>query len=111
VLGRRGKDEEAEAMHRQTLAAREKVLGAENPDTLASVYYLAYLLGNQYRFEQATPLFKRACSGYNIILGHNHPTTRTCYRHYSDMLASQEQETLSTSSIIPSPPDNGGLEA
>jgi hypothetical protein len=42
-----GKYEEAEAMHRQTLATREKVLGRKHPDTLTSVYCLAHLLAEQ----------------------------------------------------------------
>jgi hypothetical protein len=33
VLGKQGKYEEAEAMHRQTLELREKVPGEEHPDT------------------------------------------------------------------------------
>ena len=33
VLYGQGKYEEAETMHRQTLAMREKVLGGEHPDT------------------------------------------------------------------------------
>ena len=46
VLDSQGKYEEAESMHRQTLATREKVLGLEHPDTLTSVYYLAHLLAS-----------------------------------------------------------------
>jgi len=36
VLEQQGKYEEAEQMQRQTLDPREKVLGEEHPDTLAS---------------------------------------------------------------------------
>jgi hypothetical protein len=61
VLGRRGKHDEAEAIHRQTLAAKEKVLREEHGSTLANVYCLVRLLGNQHRFEEATRLFEKAC--------------------------------------------------
>jgi tetratricopeptide (TPR) repeat protein len=50
VLESQGKYEEAEAMNRQTLAMREKALGREHPDTLTSVYCLAYLLARQHNY-------------------------------------------------------------
>jgi hypothetical protein len=37
-LGHEGRHEEAEAMHRRALEAREKVLGQDHPDTLASSF-------------------------------------------------------------------------
>jgi hypothetical protein len=48
VLSRQGKYAEAKAMNRQTLGRQEKVLGADHPETLASVYCLAHLLANQH---------------------------------------------------------------
>ncbi|KAI9869697.1 MAG: hypothetical protein M1823_008984, partial [Watsoniomyces obsoletus] len=47
VLDRQGKYEEAEAMHRRALEAREKVLGREHPDTLTSVSQLGSVLERQ----------------------------------------------------------------
>jgi hypothetical protein len=44
VLDNQGKYEEAEAINRQTLAQKERVLGPEHPDTLASMARLARLL-------------------------------------------------------------------
>jgi hypothetical protein len=44
ALEEQGQYEEAEAMHRQTLAIREKVLGKEHPDTLTSMNNLANAL-------------------------------------------------------------------
>jgi hypothetical protein len=46
VLGSQGKYEEAEAMNRQTLAQREKVLGPKHLDTLISISNLALILGS-----------------------------------------------------------------
>ena len=43
VLSRQGKYDEAEAMHRRALEGYEKALGLKHPDTLTSVYYLAFL--------------------------------------------------------------------
>jgi hypothetical protein len=39
-----GQWDKAEGIYRQALALREWVLGKEHPDTLGSVYCLAYLL-------------------------------------------------------------------
>ena len=81
-------------MNRQTLARREKVLGPEHPDTLTSVYCLADLLANRHRYDESTALYERACTKYITILGKDHPTTRACRQHYSEMLASQQQDRL-----------------
>ena len=42
-----GRHTEAEPLYRRALDGREKVLGAEHPDTLASLNNLAILLENQ----------------------------------------------------------------
>jgi tetratricopeptide (TPR) repeat protein len=103
VLNSRGKYEEAEGMHRQTLATSEKVLGKEHPNTLVSVYCLAHLLASQHRYGESIILYQRACTGYSAVLGGNHPTTRACYKHYSEMLMSQEEGQPA----VPETPDHG----
>lgn len=101
VLRMQGNYKEAELINRQTLARREKVLGAEHLDTLTSVYCLAHLLVNRRRYDQAVVLYKRACARYSAVLGKDHPTTRSCGQHYSEMLASQEQNRLALPPEIP----------
>jgi tetratricopeptide (TPR) repeat protein len=91
VLERQGKYEEAEAMHRQALEAREKVLGREHPDTLTSVNSLAYLLAKLCDYKESLDLYNRACDGYSVVLGEHHPTTQACRQHRSEVLALQEQ--------------------
>jgi hypothetical protein len=67
-------------MNWQTLARYEKVLGHEHPSTLTSVYCLAHLLTHQQqRYNESLSLYKRACSGYQAVLGKDHPTTRACH--------------------------------
>ncbi|KAF2433917.1 hypothetical protein EJ08DRAFT_668566 [Tothia fuscella] len=100
ALSSQGKYAEAESMHRQTLATREKVLGTlatrekvlgvDHPSTLTSVYSLAHLLGNQRHYDEADLLYRRACTGQKKVLGNNHPSTRACLKHYSEMLISRE---------------------
>lgn len=101
MLNRQGKYEEAEAMHRQTLATREKVLGREHPDTLTSVYCLADLLAKQHMFNESLALYERACDGYSRVLGEHHPTTRACRQHYSEVLKPQEQSPVVFSAAAP----------
>jgi hypothetical protein len=103
VLDGRGKYKEAEAMSWQTLARREKVLGREHLDTLMSVYCLAYLLEGQCHFNETFALYQRACTGYSVVLGEDHPITRACRQHRSGMFASQEQTRIALS---PATPDN-----
>jgi hypothetical protein len=93
VLESQGKYEEAEAMNRQTLALRETVLGHEHPETLISVYCLAYLLASRHCYDESFLLYERACAAFPTVLGEDHPTTRVCRQHYSIALASQKQHT------------------
>jgi hypothetical protein len=50
---------EAEAMHRQTLALSEKVLGKEHLSTLASMNNLAGVLDSQGKYKEADAGVKR----------------------------------------------------
>jgi hypothetical protein len=68
-------------MNRRALAGRETALGLEHPDTLTSVYCLAYLLQSLKRYNEALDLYNRACSGYKDTLGLDHPTTQACSKH------------------------------
>ncbi|KAH7074947.1 hypothetical protein BKA63DRAFT_369101, partial [Paraphoma chrysanthemicola] len=68
---------EAEAMHRRALEGLEKVLGPEHPDTLTSVYHLAFLFHRQQHYPAAVGLYQRVYEGYMKALGAQHPTTAT----------------------------------
>src|SRR5437762_585064 len=56
VLSDQGRYEQAEEMHRQALALKERVLGKEHPDTLTSMSNLAGVLSGQGKYEQAVEL-------------------------------------------------------
>ncbi|KAH8710083.1 hypothetical protein GQ44DRAFT_776742 [Phaeosphaeriaceae sp. PMI808] len=58
------------------------VLGLKHPDTLTSVYYLAFLFHRQQNYPAALELYQRAYSGYVKALGARHPTTVACFNHY-----------------------------
>jgi hypothetical protein len=61
-------------MHHKTLVLKEEVLGKRHPDTLTSVYWLAFLAYEQNIYEDALSLYERACAGYQATLGLDHLT-------------------------------------
>ena len=75
VLESQGKYEEAEKMHRQTLALRESVLGKEHPSTLASMNNLGFTWKGQGRDVEAISLMKRCFQLRKHVLGPGHPDT------------------------------------
>ncbi|MBI4875587.1 MAG: tetratricopeptide repeat protein, partial [Acidobacteria bacterium] len=76
-LNSQGRYGEAEPLYARALAARERVLGAEHPDTLGSVNNLAGLYESQGRYGEAEPLYARALAGLERTLGREHPHTVT----------------------------------
>jgi tetratricopeptide (TPR) repeat protein len=85
-LERQGKYGEAEAMHRRALEGYEKVLGPEHPNTLTSVYHLAFLFHEQHKYSEASEFYQRAYNGYIRALGPGHPTTVACFDHHRSMV-------------------------
>jgi Flp pilus assembly protein TadD len=56
ILEKQERFSEAESLHKTTLAARRKVLGNANTDTLSSLANLGGLYLTQRRFQDAEPL-------------------------------------------------------
>ena len=52
-LSRQGKYDEAEKMQREVLAVKQRVLGAEHPDTLTTADNLAQSLSGQRKYDEA----------------------------------------------------------
>jgi tetratricopeptide (TPR) repeat protein len=86
VLGHQGKYAEAERLDWRVLEGSEKELGAQHPDTLTSIYCLAYLLHKQKRYIEASEFYQRACDGYKEKLGPQHPMSIACLNHFTAML-------------------------
>ncbi|KAF2463882.1 uncharacterized protein BDR25DRAFT_329448 [Lindgomyces ingoldianus] len=87
----KGKYEAAEEMNRRALEGREKALGKEHPDTLTSVYCLAFLFHQQQQHEAALALYQRASSGYQRVLGVEHLTTKACSQHYISLVQEMQR--------------------
>ncbi|KAI7973725.1 hypothetical protein EIK77_000227 [Talaromyces pinophilus] len=88
-LDQQGKYEEAEAMHRQALDAREKVLGRKHPNTLTSVNNLGLVLDSQAKYDEAEVMYRQALEGYEKVLGREHPDALTCISNLGSVLDRQ----------------------
>jgi tetratricopeptide (TPR) repeat protein len=64
-------------MFEQALADRERVLGADHPDTLASRNNLAGAYESAGRLGEAIPMFEQALADRERVLGADHPHTLT----------------------------------
>ena len=62
-------------MHEQTLAARERVLGPDHPDTLHSRNNLAIAYQDAGRTDEAITLHEQTLAARERVLGPDHPDT------------------------------------
>ncbi|MFC8083166.1 tetratricopeptide repeat protein [Streptomyces sp. NPDC057340] len=74
-LGRLGRWEEAAEVHRAVAAERERLLGADHPDTLASRYEAAFTLGRTGHAAEALRAYKGVAEARIRLLGADHPDT------------------------------------
>ncbi|KOX36246.1 MULTISPECIES: serine/threonine-protein kinase [unclassified Streptomyces] len=74
-LGRLGRWDEAEAVHRSVAEDRSRVLGADHPDTLASRYEVGFALARLDRPADALDVFDRVALARARVLGADHPDT------------------------------------
>jgi len=84
-LGYLGRYAEAEELERKTLALKENVLGKQDLATLATVARLGELRWHQNEFEDALDFYERASTGYQEVLGSDHPITKK-WLYYHDSL-------------------------
>jgi serine/threonine protein kinase/tetratricopeptide (TPR) repeat protein len=75
ALGRAGRWADAGRVHRAVAAERERVLGPEHPDTLASHYEVAFTLSRTGRAADALRAYRPVVEGRRRVLGTDHPET------------------------------------
>jgi len=68
--------DEAEPLLQGTLEMRKAILGDDHLDVAASLYNLASLYDNQFRFREAEALFKESLDIFQKTLGVEHPHTK-----------------------------------
>jgi tetratricopeptide (TPR) repeat protein len=82
---------EAEAMHRETLALRERVSGKEHPDTLLSMDNLALALIGQGKYTEAEAMYRETLALKEKVLGKEHLGTLRSMYCLADSLQFQDQ--------------------
>jgi non-specific serine/threonine protein kinase/serine/threonine-protein kinase len=75
VLLKEDRVAEADQLQRSTLAAMQRVLGAENPDTLISQSNLAAILVRERRYHEAETLAAETLAAQVRSRGQGHPET------------------------------------
>jgi len=80
----------AEPLYERALALREQALGADHPDTAASLNNLAGCYHAQGRYAAAEPLYQRALAIRERVLGADHPDTATVRENYTCLLQSMQ---------------------
>jgi tetratricopeptide (TPR) repeat protein len=79
----------AEELFRLSLDVREKMLGREHLNTLASVNNLGLVLESQGKYDEAEAMHRRALEGSEKRLGREHPHTLTSVSNLGSVLESQ----------------------
>ncbi|KAG7423240.1 Nephrocystin-3 [Fusarium oxysporum f. sp. raphani] len=85
----RGEYTTAEEVVRMSAEAREKVLGKEHKDTLASMNNLASTLQGQGKYEEAEKMHRQTLEVSNMVLGKEHPSTLTSMNNLALALQGQ----------------------
>ena len=75
ALSEQRKYAEAERMHRETLAPREKVSGKEHPETLRSISIVALALSRQAKYAEAERMHRETLVLREEVLGKEHQET------------------------------------
>jgi hypothetical protein len=93
-----GRYNSAAAMLKKAVEVRERILGAEDSDTLSSVSNLAGVLQDQGKYEEAEQMNRQALDGHEKALGKDHPDTLTSISNLAGVL--QDQGRISDGSIF-----------
>jgi tetratricopeptide (TPR) repeat protein len=91
LLEDKGHYAEAESLTQEALRIRERVLGGEHPDTLASVNNLAGLYESQGQYDEAEPMYQRVLAASERVLGPEHPDTLTSVNNLGYLYESQRR--------------------
>ena len=67
------------------MAIREKALGFDHPDVAQSLNNLATLYGDQGKYTEAEPLYKRALKIQENTLGKDHPDVATLLENIAEL--------------------------
>ena len=80
------KYDQAEPLHKRSLAIDEQALGPDHPDVATDLNNLAALYDDQGKYDQAEPLYKRSLAIREKALGPDHPDVATSLENYGILL-------------------------
>src|SRR5437667_11807469 len=86
VLERGGKYDEAEAMQREALRIRTKVLGPSHVDTAASLHNLAVVLSHHGNLSEVEKLHREVLQQYRKSYGNEHPSVAAALANLAETL-------------------------
>lgn len=86
VLKEKGQLLESEDLYRNAVIGKEKVLGANHPETLAAKHSLALVFEAERKFEDAEDMYKHVIMVREMMLGPNDPASCSSKFCYADMI-------------------------
>src|SRR2546421_1190625 len=84
-----GESAKAEALHREALATRRKLLGSEHADVAASLYWLGYALWGQRKLAEAEIVHREALAIRKRLFGEVHPDVASSLSGLADVFLRQ----------------------
>ena len=73
-------------LHKRSLGIRDKTLGPEHPDGIASLNNLAFLHKAEGHYAEAEPLYNRALTIWEKAVGPGHPNMALGLENYAALL-------------------------
>jgi tetratricopeptide (TPR) repeat protein len=86
-----GKYARAEPVYRRALAIREKALGPDHADLVATLDSLAWICYAQRKFAEAEPLYLRALVIWEKAVGPEHPTVAQALDNLAEVHVAQQR--------------------
>ncbi len=84
-----GENQKAEAMHREALAIRRKLLGADHQDVAESLDNLATVFADEGRYVEAEARSREALAIFRKVRGSQNSDVADCLNNLGEMLAGQ----------------------
>ncbi len=77
ALNNHGKYDEALRIYEGVVNVKERVLGVEHPDTLATRHNMASALNEQGKYDESLRIYEEVLDVEERVLGAEHPSTLT----------------------------------
>ena len=86
ILGKTGRQDEAESLLRRAIKSQRQLLGPVHPDLAFSLHELGLLLFRKRMFPESESLSREALSMWQSTLGDSHPDVLSCMRQLAYVL-------------------------